>query len=67
VTDLASGARKQALADPGYRIVAALAVCAARGTPVPDALKSFVPTAYYPSTLHLLALSHLAEHEGACR
>lgn len=67
VTDVETGAVRQPLSDPGYRIVAALAACAVRGTPVPVDLRTFEPTTYYPSTLHLLALSRLSEHREACR
>ncbi|RSC30740.1 endoglucanase [Agrobacterium sp. FDAARGOS_525] len=65
--DLKSGAVKDVLSDPGYRIIPALAACVAGGAAVPEELKSFQPTLYYPSTLHLLALSFLARNNGECR
>ncbi len=65
--DLKSGAVKDVLSDPGYRIIPALAACAGGGPAVPAELKGFQPTLYYPSTLHLLALSFLAKNNGECR
>lgn len=65
--DLKSGDLKDVLADPGYRIIVALAECAASGNPVAEDMKNFKPTLYYPSTLHLLALSYLSTKNGACR
>ncbi|MDW6023487.1 glycosyl hydrolase family 8 [Mesorhizobium sp. BAC0120] len=67
ITDVETGEGRQALTDPGYRIITALAACATKGTPVPAALKSFAPTLYYPSTLHLLGLAYIAERQGGCR
>jgi len=65
--DLKSGAVKDVLSDAGYRIIPALAACMAGGPAVSAELKSFQPTLYYPSTLHLLALSFLARNNGECR
>lgn len=65
--DLKSGAVKDVLSDPGYRVIPALAACVAGGPAIPTELKSFQPTLYYPSTLHLLALSFLARNNGECR
>lgn len=65
VVELASGKDTDRLSDPGYRMIDALVACS-RGTPVPEDLLSFAPTAYYPSTLHLLGLSWLAAREGEC-
>ncbi len=65
--DLKSGTVKDVLSDPGYRIIPALAACAGGGAAVPAELKEFQPTLYYPSTLHLLALSFLAGNNGECR
>jgi len=66
ITDVATGEVRQILTDPGYRIISALTACALSETPVPAELKSFTPTLYYPSTLHLLGLAYLAEHQGRC-
>lgn len=65
--DLGSGAVKDRLDDAGYAIIPALAACAADGTSLPPELTTFRPTLYYPSTLHLLALAHVAEKGGQCR
>ena len=54
------------LADAGYRILSAAMACALDGTPIPATLKTFQPTAYYPSTLHLLSLSMLRERYPQC-
>ncbi|MDQ0317216.1 glycosyl hydrolase family 8 [Amorphus orientalis] len=57
---------QQELDEPGYRIQAALVACVLRNTPVPSDLQSFQPTSYYGSSLHLLALSVLAENYPRC-
>lgn len=67
ITDLATGRAKDALEDPGYRIIPALVACMNGGSLVSEDLKRFAPTLYFPSTLHLLALAHLAAHQGECR
>lgn len=64
--DLASGEARDSLEDPGYRILPALIDCAVDGKPIPDDLLRFSPTLYYPSTLHLLALSHLRAGNDRC-
>jgi endoglucanase len=66
IVDIASGRILTVLADPGYRILAASLDCALRGKPLPDDLKQFQPTMYYPSTLHLLTLSYLTEKYPQC-
>ncbi|MDH0616341.1 MULTISPECIES: glycosyl hydrolase family 8 [unclassified Agrobacterium] len=65
--DLKAGTVKDVLSDPGYRIIPALAACIGGGPAVSAELKNFQPTLYYPSTLHLLALSFLARNNGECR
>jgi endoglucanase len=65
VVELTTGKSADRLTDPGYRMIDALVACS-RGTPVPDELLHFAPTAYYPSTLHLLGLSYLASRKGQC-
>ncbi len=55
--ELQSGAVKDMLSDPGYRMIPALVACRTKGTPIPDDLRRFTSTLYYPSTLHLLGLS----------
>lgn len=64
--DIRSGKAVEQLPDPGYRILAAGIACALDGTPVPVELRTFQPTTYYPSTLHLLALSTLTERYPRC-
>jgi endoglucanase len=54
------------LTDPGYRMLAASLACALDGTRLDGSLKIFKPTQYYPSTLHLLGLSILAEKFPQC-
>ncbi|SMH52555.1 endoglucanase [Mesorhizobium australicum] len=64
--NLSSGGVRDRLDDPGYRILPALIDCVVEGTPIPEELRRFSPTLYYPSTLHLLALSHLRSGGGRC-
>lgn len=64
--DLKTGAPKQQLTDPGYRMLAATLACALDGTAIPAELKAFKPTAYYPSTLHLLSLSYVSQRHPSC-
>lgn len=66
VFDLETGAARETLADAGYRVIPALVDCTLTGTALPQDLRSFEPTLYYPSTLHLLALSHLALQAPEC-
>lgn len=64
--DLRSGAPKDVLSDAGYRIIPALIACVNTKTPIPDELKHFTSTLYYPSTLHLLALSFATQTRQEC-
>jgi len=66
LVDVTSGAATATLSDPGYRIQRALAACMVDGQPIPAELMTFTPTQYYPSTLHLLALSHIREARPPC-
>ncbi len=66
VVDISSGEKREALSDPGYRIIPALIACALDGRKLADDLKSFSPTDYYPSTLHLLALSYARRRHAEC-
>lgn len=66
VIDVTDGRPAEPLSDPGYRILSAAMACALDRTPIPAELKTFQPTAYYPSTLHLLALSMLSERYPQC-
>lgn len=66
LVDVPSGAEKAVLSDPGYRSIPAALACVVRKTPIPEDLKSFRPTQYYPSTLHLLTLSFLRSRYPDC-
>ena len=64
--DVTNGKPVEPLPDAGYRILNAAMACALDRTPIPTELKTFEPTLYYPSTLHLLALSMLSERYPQC-
>lgn len=66
VIDVKTGKAVEPLPDPGYRILAAAISCVLDKTAIPADLKTFAPTAYYPSTLHLLSLSMLRERYPQC-
>lgn len=66
IIDVRTGGVIEQITDPGYRVQAALVACALRGTPIPADLKRFEPTLYYPSTLHLMALSVAARRFPQC-
>ena len=66
LVDVSSGEVTEELMDAGYRIIPALAECVLDGTPLAAELTRFEPTAYYPSTLHLLALAHAREEQQQC-
>lgn len=66
IVDIGTGATRQVLNDPGYRIIPALLDCALNGTRLPDDVRSFSPTDYYPSTLHLLSLSFARRRHAEC-
>lgn len=64
--DLRTGNPKDVLSDAGYKIIPALLACVATKAPIPEELRSFKPTLYYPSTLHLLALSFATQTREEC-
>jgi endoglucanase len=66
IVDLSSGATRSNLTDPGYRIVNHILACVVDRTALPADVKQFTPTLYYPSTLHLLGLSFVAEKHPEC-
>lgn len=66
VVNVKTNAVESVLSEPGYRMVAATLACVQNGTPIPADLKTFAPTLYYPSTLHLLSLSFLTERRAEC-
>ncbi|WP_421091321.1 glycosyl hydrolase family 8 [Pseudochrobactrum sp. MP213Fo] len=54
------------LNEPGYRIIPQLAACINSGTKLYEDVRRFTPTHYYPSTLHLLALSYIGQNHKEC-
>ncbi|WP_293857574.1 glycosyl hydrolase family 8 [uncultured Alsobacter sp.] len=67
LVDVASGAVTATLDEPGYRILPALAACAATGAPLPAAARMPVANQnYYPATLHLLGLVAVAARHPEC-
>jgi endo-1,4-beta-D-glucanase Y len=66
VVSLADGRTTKELSDPGYRMIAAALGCALDGKSIPPSLRAPTPTSYYPSTLHLLALSMVAQKYSVC-
>ncbi|GLQ38748.1 endoglucanase [Rhizobium albus] len=64
--DLTTGDVTETLSDAGYRIIPAMISCVVDDVAIPSDLQTFAPTVYYPSTLHLLALSHLRENHSGC-
>ena len=64
--DITDGSPKDNLPDPGYRIINHILACVVNKTAVPEDLKQFAPTRYYPSTLHLLGLSFIAAQQPEC-
>ena len=67
LVDVTTGTVNAALDEPGYRILPALAACAAAGTPLPAAARMPVASQnYYPATLHLLALVAVAARHPEC-
>ncbi|PVB60303.1 glycosyl hydrolase family 8 [Labrenzia sp. 011] len=66
LVNVLSGKQTETLTDPGYVSIGAALECIFEGKPLPDDVKTFQPTSYYPSTLHLLVLSFLAERHPVC-
>ncbi|VVT14752.1 glycosyl hydrolase family 8 [Rhizobium sp. EC-SD404] len=64
--DLTTGDVTEELTDAGYRIIPAMIACVVDDVAIERDLLTFAPTVYYPSTLHLLALSHLRENYVGC-
>lgn len=64
--NVVTGAPSASLNEAGYRIIPQLAACIGNGTKLSDDVTSFTPTKYYPSTLHLLALSYTARNHPEC-
>jgi endoglucanase len=66
VVNLADGRPLRSMDDPGYRMIAAALACWLYRKPIPADLRTPTTTAYYPSTLRLLALSAIAQHHPEC-
>jgi endo-1,4-beta-D-glucanase Y len=64
--DLKTGRPKDALPDPGYRIVNDVMACVTNGTKLPASSRQFAPSLYYPSTLQLLGLAFVGEKHPEC-
>jgi endoglucanase len=66
VVDVEKGAIAQSFDGLGYRAVAALARCAADGTPFPDELRELRQDGYYSATLQMLSLTALRVRYPQC-
>lgn len=66
LVNLNTGASIALLNEPGYRIIPQLAACIKSGAKFSKDVTHFTPTSYYPSTLHLLALSYAAQNHPEC-
>ncbi|MDQ0513115.1 glycosyl hydrolase family 8 [Ancylobacter amanitiformis] len=66
VVEIATGRVLTRLTEPGYRMLGAVLACALDATRIPDDLRRFEPTLYYPSTLYLLAWALVAERYPRC-
>ncbi|WP_112833035.1 glycosyl hydrolase family 8 [Ensifer sp.] len=66
LSDVATGSVRATLNDPGYQFVNHILACVIERVPLPERVKVFSPTQYYPSTLHLLGLSYAKEKRPEC-
>jgi endoglucanase len=66
IVNIPTGRVLTRLDEPGYRMLTAALSCALDGTAIPDELRRFEPTLYYPSTLYLLGMSMVAEKYPRC-
>jgi endo-1,4-beta-D-glucanase Y len=66
VVNVVTGQVREKLTDQGYAMLSATLACALDGTPVPETLRTFEPSLYYPSTLYLLAKSLVGEKYPQC-
>lgn len=66
IVEIPTGRVLTQLTDPGYRMLGAVLACALNATSVPEDLRRFEPTLYYPSTLYLLSWALLAEKYPRC-
>jgi endoglucanase len=66
VVNVVTGQIQERLTDQGYAILPAALACVLEGMPIPEPLRTFEPSLYYPSTLYLLAKSLLSEKYPQC-
>jgi len=66
IRNLETGAFEDSPSDPGYRAIAEMMRCAADGSRISGDVREFRPTSYFPSTLHLLVLSHIRKEFAQC-
>ncbi len=66
IVSFATGAVTKPWPEPGYRLIAAAMACVLEKTAIPEELRRFEPTLYYPSTLHLLSVAMLEERYKPC-
>ncbi|GLK86909.1 glycosyl hydrolase family 8 [Ancylobacter defluvii] len=66
IVDIPTGRVVNQLTEPGYRMLGALLACALDRTAIPQDLRRFEPTLYYPSTLFLLSWAVLVEKYPRC-
>lgn len=66
IVSFATGAVTMPWPEQGYRLIAAAMACILDKTPIPNDLRRFEPTLYYPSTLYLLSAAMLEERYKPC-
>ncbi|MBB6262268.1 endoglucanase [Paenochrobactrum gallinarii] len=66
LVNVTSNVKITSLSEPGYRMIPQLAACIGSGVKLTADVRRFTPTQYYPSTLHLLALSYVAHNHPEC-
>ncbi|WP_029354420.1 glycosyl hydrolase family 8 [Bosea sp. 117] len=66
IVDIKSGQTLTRLTEPGYRMLGAILACALNSTAIPQDLRTFEPTLYYPSTLYLLSMAMVVERYPKC-
>ncbi|WP_424934495.1 glycosyl hydrolase family 8 [Amaricoccus macauensis] len=66
LSDLETDRISRVLDEPGYKSIVALMGCVLGDGPIPSDLTRFTTTNYYPSTLHLLVLSHARKELPQC-
>jgi endoglucanase len=66
VTDLDNGSALRPIDGTGFKLIAALSACVARGRPVPSKLIATRDNFYYPATMRLLSLAVIQERYSQC-